>query len=98
MNIGEGEQSDLLPPTHPNGPRQMIELRTGSGRGRLTTVRVGRPPMGPRRAQRHAEYLKRRALLGTEGGHNDMVDLCRAAWHSSTRRRAMLDRRRGVRR
>jgi hypothetical protein len=91
------ETIPILDPTHVDGPRSIYTL----GRLRSFTangVDMTRYVKGPRTLQRETEYRARKAKLGTDDGHNDMVDLCRAAWHSSSRRRIMLDRRRGVRR
>lgn len=61
-------------------------------------VEMTRYVKGPRRAQRQAEYAKRRAKLGGPDGRNDLVDACRVWSGMAMVRRANLDRKRGVRR
>lgn len=79
----------------PVGP---VILRTNGTRGALRMSADGMHWVGPRRAQRIAEYRARRALLGTDEGRNSMVDICRVLAGMSMTRRANLDRKRGVRR
>jgi hypothetical protein len=69
----------------PIGP---VVLRTSGARGALRMSADGMRWIGPRRAQRIAEYRARRALLGTDEGRNSMVDACRVLAGMSMTRRA----------
>jgi hypothetical protein len=82
-------ETRTAPPTFPGGDPISYTVKTGPG---------GWQQDGPRTRARRAAYAKRRALLGTDDGRNDMVDMCRVLTGMSMVRRANLDRKRGVRR